>query len=83
MPDPPTTFEALAAFQASLRGPLTVITICRPVSEPLSTNFLECLAGLFEWFAVDNTQLVVVSDVNLHLEDLGATGGKGVCAYSA
>jgi exonuclease III len=69
IPDPPTTFEVLAASVASPRGPMTVITIYRPSSIPLSAAFFSELAALFEQFALHNTQLVVAGDLNLHLED--------------
>ena len=66
----PTTFEALAVSLASDRGPTTLLALYRPgSSRPYTTVFYDEFISLMDQFALYNTQLVLVGDLNLHLED--------------
>src|SRR6218665_1913338 len=65
----PTTFEALAGSLASERGPTTLLALYRPVSSRPTTVFYDEFIDLLDQFALYNTQLVLVGDLNLHLED--------------
>src|SRR6218665_1480085 len=65
----PTTFEALAVSLASDRGPTTLLALYRPDSSRPTTAFYDEFIDLLDQFALYNTQLVLVGDLNLHLED--------------
>src|SRR6218665_2515367 len=65
----PTTFEALAVSLASDRGPTTLLALYRPGSSRPTTAFYDEFIGLLDQFALYNSQLVLVGDLNLHLED--------------
>src|SRR6218665_2545011 len=65
----PTTFEALAVSVSSPRGPLTILAAYRPGSTSPSSLFFHEFAVLLEQFALNNAQLVITGDLNLHLED--------------
>ncbi|PGH39091.1 MAG: hypothetical protein CRN43_11265, partial [Candidatus Nephrothrix sp. EaCA] len=65
----PTTFEALAVSLASDRGPTTLLALYRPGSSRPTTVFYDEFIDLLDQFALYNTQLVLVGDLNLHLED--------------
>ena len=71
--DKPVTFEVLAVSVTSSRGPATVLAIYRPGSTPPTPAFFSELSSLLEQFALHNTQLVVVGDLNLHLEEPALT----------
>jgi hypothetical protein len=45
-----------------------VLAIYRPGSAPLSSTFFEEFTTILEQFALYNTQMVVLGDLNLHLE---------------
>jgi len=65
----PETFEALAVSVPFPDGPVTLITVYRPGSSRPTPAFFNELATLLEQFALYNTQVVLVGDLNLHLED--------------
>jgi hypothetical protein len=65
----PVTFEALAVSISSSCGPLTVLAIYRPGSSPPSSLFFYELGTVLEQFVLHNTQLAILGDLNLHLEN--------------
>ena len=65
----PKTFEALALSVPFQRGPVTLLTVYRPGSSDPTTAFFSELATMLEQFALYNTQLMLVGDLNIHLQD--------------
>ena len=61
--------EALAVSLASDRDPTMLLALYRPGLTSLTTAFYDELLIFLDQFALYNTQLVLVGDLNLPLED--------------
>jgi hypothetical protein len=64
-----TSFEALCLSFPSPQGPTTVLTIYRPGSAPITAKFFEEFASVLESIVTRNSQLVILGDFNIHLEE--------------
>src|SRR6218665_280308 len=64
-----TSFEALCLSIATPRGSLTVLTVYRPGSITPPDIFFTEFASVLESLVTRNTQLLIVGDFNIHLED--------------
>ena len=64
-----TTFEALCLSIATPRGSVTLLTVYRPGSAPPTELFFDEFSSVLESLITRNSQLVILGDFNLHLED--------------
>src|SRR6218665_2052558 len=65
---PPTTFETLGAAVMPAHGPYTVLAVYRPGSVHPTSAFFEEFETTLEQVALYNAQIVILWDLNLHLE---------------
>ena len=75
----PTTFELLMCSVICSASTTIFITIYRPSSQVLSAKFFEELLGLFEIILLYKSSLVIVGDLNKHVDDLDDVHGKHFC----
>jgi len=64
-----TTLEALCLSIATPRGPVTLLTIYRPGSSSPTGQFFEELSSILEILITRNSQLIILGDFNIHLEE--------------
>src|SRR5688572_30925028 len=64
-----TSFEALCISIANSRGSLTLLTVYRPGSAAPSDSFFDEFSSVLESLITRNSQLLIIGDFNLHLED--------------
>ena len=64
-----TTLEALCLSIATPHGPITLLTVYRPGSSPPTAQFFEELSTIFETIVTRNSQLIILGDFNIHLEE--------------
>lgn len=64
-----TTFEACAASISTRRGPCMILTVYRPGFSSPSQTFFDEFATVLEQLALYNSQVVIVGDFDLHLEN--------------
>ena len=64
-----TTFEALCLSIATPHGSTTVLSVYRPGSVIPTGKFFEELSSVLESLITRNTQLTILGDFNIHLED--------------
>src|SRR6218665_498075 len=64
-----TSFEALCLSIATPRGSLTVLTVYRSGSTTPHDIFFTEFASVLESLVTRNTQLLIIGDFNIHLED--------------
>src|SRR6218665_2927871 len=69
----PVTFEVLGASVSSLHGPLTLLAVYRPGSSTVTQAFFDEFTTLLEQFALYNTQIVIVGDLNFRLKDMSSS----------
>src|SRR6218665_2642158 len=65
----PSSFEALCLSIATPRGPVTLLTVYRPSTTTLTLQFYEEFASMLEDLITRNSQLLILGDFNIHLED--------------
>jgi len=61
--------EALCLSTATPRGPATLLTIYRPGSSSPTGQFFEELSSILEVLITRNSQLIILCDFNIHLEE--------------
>lgn len=65
-----TMFEALYLGIASPHCLTTLLSIYRPVSAPLTGSFFDEITSVLESVVTRNSQLVILGNFNIHLENL-------------
>src|ERR1043165_9050796 len=65
-----TTFEALCLSIATTHGSVTLLSVYRPGSTPPTGLFFDEFTSVLESLVTRNSQLLIVGDFNLHLQDL-------------
>ena len=64
-----TTFEVLCLTFPSSHGPTTILSVYRPGSFPITSQFFKEFFSVLECIVTRNSQLVIISDFNIHQED--------------
>jgi len=72
----PTTFEAFCQSIATPRGSVTLLTVYRPGSSDPNDVFFEEFSSVLESLITRNSQLIILGDFNVHLEDLSSSHTK-------
>src|SRR6218665_152098 len=65
----PSSFEALCLSIATPHGPVTLLTVYRPSTTTLTLQFYEEFASVLEELITRNSQLLILGDFNIHLEE--------------
>lgn len=64
-----TTSDALCLSFATTHGSLSLLTVYRPCFVSLSSLFFDEFSSVLESLTTRNNHLLVIGDLNLHLED--------------
>ena len=64
-----TSFEYVVISLTTPSGPVTVVAIYRPGSAVPDANFFSEFTSILETLATFNSQLIIMGDLNVHLED--------------
>src|SRR6218665_3601557 len=65
----PETFEVLCNSLSTSHSPVTLLTVYRPGSEHVTVKFFEEFTLVLESLITRNSQLIILGDFNIHVED--------------
>jgi exonuclease III len=73
-----TTFEHLTGYFSLRSFHVLVVTIYRPGSEPVRSSFFTELANLLDTIAKYNCGVIILGDINIHLDELDNADTKHI-----
>ena len=76
LPPKPSKFECICLSIGTIHGPLTVLVVYRPGSEGITSEFFDEFSTLLETLSVFNSQLLIVGDFNVHIDNVDDAHGK-------
>ena len=76
LPSKPHKFECICLSISTNHGPLTVLAVYRPGSESITSEFFDEFSILLETLSVFNSQLLIVGDFNVHIDNVNDVHGQ-------